>query len=342
MVPHWPDVLGKLSRGLRKQLMDEVAGEVLKTSHLFPDNQRLQQALQLHMQRHVFLHRQAPTVGPSELWLTLSPLQMTPYTDAAMRAGACILCLRCDMLPRLFLSSRPAAAAIAPVLSPSFDAVSLSRRVQGSVDIRLPGCPQRLLSLGKGSHFGEMAIVSQEQAMRYSVVASQVTVCLSLNFSDVDRVMLDVNFQPVHIKKRAMLHDALLVRCLHISKKIFESRAAGDRGFQGVSPPLQGGSFVESADELLLRRLKSRLFPSPKDRKLGVARVSSRHDSGDVATVLKKTSDAPPPAAPQLPLTRLSAQLKQTLETLKSSEAARIADVEGARKEVLVIAARSC
>ena len=60
LVPHWPDALGKLSRGLRSQLFDEMASEALRSSHLFPDNKRLQQALQLCMQRRVFLHRQPP------------------------------------------------------------------------------------------------------------------------------------------------------------------------------------------------------------------------------------------------------------------------------------------
>jgi hypothetical protein len=57
LVPHWPDALGKLSRGLRNQLFDEVASEALRSSHLFPNNKRLQQALQLCMQRRVFLCR---------------------------------------------------------------------------------------------------------------------------------------------------------------------------------------------------------------------------------------------------------------------------------------------
>ena len=57
----------------------------------------------------------------------------------------------------------------------------------------MPTCPHRLLTLGKGAHFGEMAVVSQEQVMRYSVVASQVTVCLSLDFADIQRVLLDLN-----------------------------------------------------------------------------------------------------------------------------------------------------
>ena len=141
----------------------------------------------------------------------------------------------------------------------------------------MPTCPHRLLTLGKGAHFGEMAVVSQEQVMRYSVVASQVTVCLSLDFADIQRVLLDLNLE-LSIKKRAMDHDAMLEHCLQLSKKIFEARAADKRG-------------SVAQDEANLRRDCSSLFPSTKNIQSGLTRVPSLHKTKDVAAVLAQTGD---------------------------------------------------
>jgi hypothetical protein len=98
--------------------------------------------------------------------------------------------------------------------------------VQGSVDIRLPDCAHSLLTLGKGAHFADSAVVSQEQLMRYDVAASQVTVCVSLTFEDIKKAMKANNCPIALMKTQALQHDELLVRCLRASKKIFESRCS--------------------------------------------------------------------------------------------------------------------
>jgi hypothetical protein len=98
--------------------------------------------------------------------------------------------------------------------------------VQGSVDIRLPDCARSLLTLGKGAHFADSAVVSQEQLMRYDVAAAQVTVCVSLTFEDIQKAMKANNCPIALMKTQALQHDELLVRCLRTSKKIFELRCA--------------------------------------------------------------------------------------------------------------------
>jgi hypothetical protein len=109
-------------------------------------------------------------------------------------------------------------------ISPLFSRASLSRHKQGSVDIYLPSCRHSLLTLGKGAHFAELAVVSPEQLMRYDVLASQVTVCLSLNFADIDAAMKETNCPVAQMKTRALHFDNLLARCLRVSQKIFQLR----------------------------------------------------------------------------------------------------------------------
>jgi CRP-like cAMP-binding protein len=113
--------------------------------------------------------------------------------------------------------------------------------VQGSVDVHLPNCQHTLLTLGKGAHFAEMAFVSPEQLMRYDVVASQVTVCLSLTFEDIDKAMKENNCSVAHMKTRALHFDGLLIRCLRVSHKIFQLRLASTRndGSPGLQERLQ-------------------------------------------------------------------------------------------------------
>ncbi len=125
-----------------------------------------------------------------------------------MQHSCRVLLLVCHFQPSLF------------TLLPS------SRRVQGSVDIRLPDCAHSLLTLGKGAHFADSAVVSQEQLMRYDVAASQVTVCVSLTFEDIKKAMKANNCPIALMKTQALQHDELLVRCLRASKKIFESRCS--------------------------------------------------------------------------------------------------------------------
>jgi hypothetical protein len=61
MTPHWPDSLGMLSKGIRRQMVHHIAGAALLSSHLFPDNTQLYQVLYQLMKRHVFLARKLRT-----------------------------------------------------------------------------------------------------------------------------------------------------------------------------------------------------------------------------------------------------------------------------------------
>ncbi len=62
--------------------------------------------------------------------------------------------------------------------------------------------------------------------MRYDVVASQLTVCVSLTLKDIEQAMMATNCPVAMMKTQALHHDELLVRSLRASKRIFESRSA--------------------------------------------------------------------------------------------------------------------
>jgi hypothetical protein len=98
--------------------------------------------------------------------------------------------------------------------------------VQGSVDLRLAHSRRSLLTLGVGAHFAEVAVVSSEQIIRYDVVASQPTVCVSLSFEAINTAMKETNCSAAQMKTRALHHDDVLVRCLRVSEKIFQLQAA--------------------------------------------------------------------------------------------------------------------
>jgi hypothetical protein len=95
--------------------------------------------------------------------------------------------------------------------------------VQGAVELRLPDCAECLLTLGKDTHFAVMAVVSAEQLIRYDAVASQLTVCLSLSHDAIHQAMKETNCPVSQMKTLAMHHDVLLMRCLKVSKKIFQA-----------------------------------------------------------------------------------------------------------------------
>lgn len=100
--------------------------------------------------------------------------------------------------------------------------------MQGGVDVRLAYSRHSLLTLGVGAYFGEVAVVSSEQLIRYDVVASQPTMCVSLSFEAINTAMKETNCSVALMKTRALHHDDLLVRCLRISEKIFQLQPAAN------------------------------------------------------------------------------------------------------------------
>jgi hypothetical protein len=153
------------------------------------------------------------------------------------------------------------------------------------------------VTLGKGAHFAEMAFVSPEQLMRYDVVASQVTVCVSLTFEDINKAMKENNCSVAHMRTRALHFDGLLIRCLRVSQKIFQLRLASKRN--DISPGLHERLQRYQAK---LRHLRGVLFqpgvavdesamlsPSPTMRKAVQRRVS--FTAADRPSVVAKTGD---------------------------------------------------
>jgi hypothetical protein len=146
--------------------------------------------------------------------------------------------------------------------------VSLTNGVQGSIEIRLPGCAQRLMTLGKGSHFGDLAIVSKEQLIRYDVLASQVAVCVSFTFEDVERAAKEVNFPLAQMQARAIYRDSLLIRCLRISKNVFELRKAAAKSSESSSSGTSETEQQIQECQAELLRISSRLFHAGSSRRL--------------------------------------------------------------------------
>ena len=88
--PHWPDELGRLSKGMRRELVHKVAGAALSASQLFPDNSQLYLALYNCIQRHVFFTRKPSPCFVALPHMPRSSLQATQFTAAETLAPAFI------------------------------------------------------------------------------------------------------------------------------------------------------------------------------------------------------------------------------------------------------------
>ncbi len=162
--------------------------------------------------------------------------------------------------------------------------------MQGGVELRLPDCPDGLLTLGKDNHFAVMAVVSQEQLIRYDAVASQVTVCLSLTHDAIHQAMKETNCPVSKMKTFAMHHDALLMRCLRVSKKIFGAiRAAAPLGNStGMNSELN--ERVQKYQEKL-RNLSDELFQSDSSRAHDSIQRRISFRSSDVSAFAVQTGE---------------------------------------------------
>jgi hypothetical protein len=227
-----------------------------------------------------------------------------------------------------------------------FHTAPLPRHAQGSVDIRLPYCDRSLLTLGKGAHFAESAVVSQEQLMRYDVAASQVTVCVSLTFEDIQKAMKANNCPIALMKTQALQHDELLVRCLRASKKIFELRCASS------SPESSESNERLQKIQAKLQYLSSQLFqPLVRVKQDRAPQRGASFASAERSAVMLQTgeerfetkcSPSPPPrqndvlVLPLLMCVRdiTTGKLVSLLDSCKSDEGGRIAVLEAARKQV--------
>lgn len=92
-VPHWPEALGRLSNGMRREMIHKLAGAALSASQLFPDNPQLYLALYNSIHRHVFATRQFPARFCFPLVCLVSrrlsrAVQVTSFTATAMPAVA--------------------------------------------------------------------------------------------------------------------------------------------------------------------------------------------------------------------------------------------------------------
>ncbi len=127
--------------------------------------------------------------------------------------------------------------------------------MQGGVDLRLAYSRHSLLTLGVGAYFAEVAVVSSEQLIRYDVVASQPTVCVSLSFEAINTAMKETNCSVALMKTRALHHDGLLVRCLRVSEKIFQLRPGADCNADSPGAAERKQKYLDK-----LRRLSGDLF----------------------------------------------------------------------------------
>jgi hypothetical protein len=92
-VPHWPEALGRLSNGMRREMIHKLAGAALSASQLFPDNPQLYLALYNSIHRHVFSTRQFPARFCFPRVCLVSPrlsraVQVTSFTATATPAVA--------------------------------------------------------------------------------------------------------------------------------------------------------------------------------------------------------------------------------------------------------------
>ncbi len=186
-----------------------------------------------------------------------------------------------------------------------------------------------------------MAVVSQEQLIRYDAVASQVTVCLSLTHDAIHHAMKETNCPDSKMKTLAMHHDALMMRCLRVSKKIFgELRARASQG----DPSSANSELSERVQKYQekLRYLSDQLFESHSsvfhDKIQRNISFSSSNVSSFAVRVGKMLFNAPLHAQNLDPSTEfhlLTGKLKALLSKFKENEDKRIAALETAKKEVI-------
>lgn len=264
-VPHWPEALGRLSNGMRREMIHKLAGAALSASQLFPDNPPLYLALYNSIHRHVFSTR-----------------------DIIYRNG--------DACSRIYFI------------------------IEGGVDLRLAHSHRSLLTLGVGAYFAEIAVVSSEQLIRYDVVASQPTVCVSLSFEAINTAMKETNCSVAQMKTRALHHDDLLVRCLRVSEKIFQLQAAAKSNAESPGVTKRQQKYLDK-----LRLLSGDLFG--RDAPLSDA-LMSPSPTRSVQRRVSFTAQNRPAFVEQ------TDKLMALLENSKEEEGKRIAALERARKEV--------